>query len=393
MNLINTILTALRALRKNKLRSALTSVGIIIGVSSVIIMIGLGNSARITVRKKVFTYGENALSIQTNGKQKMSSIDVINLKKNYYSVKYISPFLKRGVLLKHKNKHMNSLLFGVGKDYIDIKGRKIKTGSIFSDRDVAKYARHAVIGTTVQIRLFAGKSALGKDIIINDVPFRVVGVLTKIGASFSGRDFDEVVLIPYTTAGTRIWGKREFSEVYLSTHSEDMVDYTANIVRKYLRRKFGIPSKKKDNITIFTSKDKLKMANEISGSLAILLAGIASISLFVGGVGIMNIMLVSVTERTREIGIRMAIGAKKRDIMNQFLIESVTLSSAGGLIGIVLGLLVYYLIIYMVKWPFIFSLYSVVISAVFAAAVGIFFGYYPSRKASSLKPIDALKFE
>ncbi|HON78551.1 MAG TPA: FtsX-like permease family protein, partial [Spirochaetota bacterium] len=204
---------------------------------------------------------------------------------------------------------------------------------------------------------------------------------------------DNLMVVPYTTCGVKLFNRRGFDEIYVATHTESMVDETVELVEQYFRRVHSIPHGSPNDFKIKTSKEKLKIANEISNTLSILLAGIASISLFVGGVGIMNIMLVSVSERTREIGIRMAIGAKRRDILLQFLIESVTLSSVGGVVGISLGLAIYYMIIYFVKWPFLFSPFSVLISFFFAFAVGIFFGFYPARKASNLKPIEALRYE
>jgi putative ABC transport system permease protein len=229
--------------------------------------------------------------------------------------------------------------------------------------------------------------------LIMNVPFKVIGSLIPIGQALSGRDFDNLLVIPYTTVQTKIIGAKTFDQINAATYTSEQVDDTVNNIREYFRRIHSIPAGKPDDFKIETSKEKLKQADYIANILAILLAFIASISLIVGGIGIMNIMLVSVSERTREIGIRMAIGAKKKDILMQFLIESVTLSSAGGVAGITLGLVIYFLIVTIVDWPFLFSPASVVVSFLFASSVGIFFGYYPAKKASDLKPIDALRFE
>lgn len=397
MNYKNLLITALRALTKNKMRSALTSIGIIIGISSVIVMIGMGNSARVEVREKIFTYGTNAMSINSEpswtGKW-FSEGDVIELKKNYYQIEKISPYLKeKYIIARYKNKTLRTDTEGVGEEYFDIKGKKVEKGRLLIQNDIATTAKVAIIGVTVYKELFNRKNPIGEQIILNGIPLTVIGVLEYTGESFGGRDFDNVVILPYSTFNVRFFNKRVFDEIYLKVKDESLMTEVEDIVIKYMRNKFSIPDGVKARFTVSTSKDKLKMANDISNALAILLAGIASISLFVGGVGIMNIMLVSVTERTREIGIRMAIGAKKKDIMLQFLIESVSLSMLGGIIGIILGLLVYGIIVYFVKWPFIFTLSSILVSVLFATAVGVFFGYYPSKRAAELKPIEALKYE
>ncbi len=397
MNINNTMKTAFKALNRNKLRSALTSIGIIIGVSSVIVMIGIGNSARVTVRDRVVTFGTNGISFKMKSPRGVTNSDIDNLLKSFYQIKYISPYLyqpSRNIIAKYSNKNMHVILEGVNNEFFKIKDSKLQAGRLFTDEDIFSTAKVAVIGTSVRNELFGSDDPVGKTFIVNNIPLKVVGMLEEYEEAFSGRDFNAVILIPYTTAMARFFdGITKYGEIYASALNENLIDEAKDILKKYFRRKYAIPDGKDDEFLINTSKDKLKMADDISRALAILLAGIASISLFVGGVGIMNIMLVSVTERTREIGIRMAIGAKKRDILYQFLIESVTLSSAGGIIGITLGLIIYYLIIYFVKWPFIFSFMSIIISVFFSAAVGIFFGYYPSKKASDLKPIEALRYE
>lgn len=250
-----------------------------------------------------------------------------------------------------------------------------------------------IIGNSVRTGIFGHINPIGKIILIQNIPFKVIGSLAEIGESFSGRDFDNLLVMPYTTAGIKIVGKKTLDQIYVAVHAENMIKETETGIRNYFRRVHSLSASSYDTFRIETSKEKLKLADYISTTLSYLLAGIASISLFVGGVGIMNIMLVSVSERTREIGIRMAIGAKRKDILMQFLVESVTLSSAGGAIGIAIGLIVYYFIVYFVSWPFLFSMISVIISFLFSSCVGIFFGYYPARKASKLAPIDALRYE
>ena len=392
MNIKNSFLSSVRALNKNKMRSALTSVGIIIGVSSVIIMVGMGSSARIAVKSKITTYGSNAMSIY-DSKRPFLNRDLDNLRA-LFQVKYITPVLYDTYIpTKYLSKNMLSRVFGVNVDFFRIKEWELLYGRYFTDLEIRSFAKVVIIGETVRQELFGTQNPIGRTIIIRNVPFKVIGVLVEVGQAFSGRDFDNLMVVPYTTCGVKLFNRRGFDEIYVATHTESMVDETVGLVEQYFRRVHSIPHGSPNDFKIKTSKEKLKIANEISNTLSILLAGIASISLFVGGVGIMNIMLVSVSERTREIGIRMAIGAKRRDILLQFLIESVTLSSVGGVVGISLGLAIYYMIIYFVKWPFLFSPFSVLISFFFAFAVGIFFGFYPARKASNLKPIEALRYE
>lgn len=397
MNYKNLLITALRALSKNKMRSSLTSIGIIIGISSVIVMIGMGNSARVEVREKIFTYGANAMSVSAESNKTgkwFSEGDLLELKKNYNQIEKISPYLKKkAVMARYQNSVLITDLEGVSEEYFDIKGKKNNRGRFLIANDINTTGKVAVIGMSVQKDLFKGRNPVGEQILIDNIPLTVVGVMEATGESLQGRDFDNIVIIPYSTFNIRIYNRRGLDELYIKASNEEAINDLEKKVLSYMRNKFSIPDGIADKFSISTSKDKLKMANDISYALSVLLAGIASISLFVGGVGIMNIMLVSVTERTREIGIRMAIGAKKRDIMLQFLIESVSLSVLGGLIGIILGLSIYGIIAYFVKWPFIFSISSILISVGFAAAVGVFFGYYPSKKAAELKPIEALKYE
>lgn len=393
MNMKNAILTATRAINKNKMRSGLTSVGIIIGVSSVIMMIGIGNSARVAVKDKVTTFGTNAMSIYEL-KKPVSPQDLDNLARLYFQVRYVTPIISRSdIVVKYQNKNMVTRISGVNNDYFRIKDWQLRYGRYFTDLEISSHDKVAVIGNTVRTRLFGYIDPVGKIIIVNRIPFKVAGSLIEMGQMFSARDVDNILILPYTTTQTRLSRSRIFDEIYVATHSEKMVDETVVLLKKYFRTVLETPPGQKDDFKIKTSKEKLKMAEYISQTLSILLAGIASISLIVGGVGIMNIMLVSVSERTREIGIRMSIGAKRKDIMMQFLIESFTLSSLGGIVGVGFGLSVYGLIVYFVDWPFIFSTASIFLSFFFAGSVGIFFGYYPARKAANLRPIEALRFE
>ncbi len=393
MNIQSALVTALRALSRNKMRSTLTSIGIIIGVSSVIIMIGIGNSARIAVRQRITSYGSNALSIYKSIKP-LNKRDIDNFNRMFPQIKYMTPIVyKSYIFAKYKNRLLFSRIHGVNNDFFKIRAWQLLYGRHFSRLEISSTAKVVVIGNTVRKELFGFIDPVGKIISINNIPFKIIGTLVETGESFSGRDFDNLLVMPYPTAQTKITGLKRFDQINIATHSPEMIDDLRNHLRDYLRRMNSLQRGAHDTFKIETSKEKLKIADDISKYLAILLAFIASISLIVGGVGIMNIMLVSVSERTREIGIRMAIGAKKNDILVQFLIESVTLSSAGGIAGIIFGLSVYYLIVSIVDWPFLFSITSVIISFLFACLVGIFFGYYPAKKAADLRPIEALRFE
>jgi putative ABC transport system permease protein len=398
MNIKNAIITAVRSLRRNKLRSLLTSIGIVIGVSSVILMIGLGSSARVEVKDKVANFGENGISIEVKpGGKKITYNDIATIKNEIYEIDKISPVCytsEKNGLIRYRNSVTHAKMWGVNNDYIVIKGRSIINGRSFTNEDIDTFAKVVIIGLTVKQNLFANRDPIGEQILYNGVPLQVIGVLNKAGVAFSGNDFDNEVIVPHTTANIRFFGRRDiYSEMLLSTKEESMLPEADTKLVKYFRTVHNLREGAEDDFWVKTSKEKLKMTEDITRALSFLLAGIASISLFVGGVGIMNIMLVSVTERTREIGIRMAIGAKRRDILFQFLIEAITLTSAGGAIGIMLGLIIYLIIVLVLKWLFIFSLMSVLISFIFSTAVGVFFGYYPARKASNLKPIEALKYE
>jgi putative ABC transport system permease protein len=393
MNIKSAIITAGRALNRNRTRSALTSIGIIIGISSVIIMVGITNSARIAVQKKLYTAGTNAISVY-NSARPLTERDMDDLKRMFPQIQYITPQIYQSpTSVKYKNRAINSRIYGVNNDFFYMMEYELQYGRYFTDIELISNDKVVVIGNTVRTEIFGHTNPIGEIILIMNVPFKVIGTLVSLGQALSGRDFDNLLVIPYTTVQRKVLGAKSFDTINAATYSSEQVDETVNNIKEYFRRVHSIPAGKPDDFKMETSKEKLKQADSITTLLQILAAFIASISLIVGGIGIMNIMLVSVSERTREIGIRMAIGAKKKDILMQFLIESVTLSSAGGIVGITFGLVIYFLIVTIVDWPFLFSPVSVIVSFLFASSVGIFFGYYPAKKASDLKPIDALRFE
>lgn len=391
MNYKNAIITALRALGRNKMRSSLTSVGIIIGVFSVIVMFGMGTSARIAIKEKLTAYGTNTIWV-IDKKRPITQQDISELKK-MEEIEYVSPYLQKGLILKYAGRYLKSEVRGINNDYFLIMNRYATQGRVFSDKESFQLAKVAVIGTVVAKKLFKGENPLGKIISVGNLPVKIIGIANEKGRAMTGHDFDNMVFLPFTTLNSRINQNRPLKSIFVSSSREENFQLAYLAVENFFRKRHNLEAEDDNAFKINSSQDKLKMANDISAAMVVLIAGIASISLFVGGVGIMNIMLVSVTERTREIGIRMAIGAKKSDIMMQFLIESTTLSLFGGITGITSGLIVYFLITWIVKWPFIVSVPAITISFLFAAMVGIFFGYYPSRKASNLKPIEALKYE
>ncbi len=392
MNLRNAFITAIRALGRNKMRSSLTSIGIIIGVFSVIVMFGLGSSARLAIKTKLSVMGTNTISVKDHLRP-ISERDIETLK-SFDEIAHITPrHNDANMVVRFQDSHIKTEVLGVSDDYFRIMERYAEEGRLFNERESYQIAKVAVLGKTVVRELYGGRNPVGTILILENLPVKVIGVLNEKGESMTGHDFDDMIFTPYTTYLRRIKNQTEITTLYISASSEDRFDAAYDRVLTFFRQRHNLQPDQDNKFYINSTREKLKMANDVSAAMVILLAGIASISLFVGGVGIMNIMLVSVTERTREIGIRMAIGAKKRDIMMQFLIESTTLSLAGGIVGIISGLIVYYSITVLVEWPFVFSPGSVLVSSLFAAMVGIFFGYYPSRKASDLKPIEALKYE
>lgn len=393
MNLQNSIIIALRALQRNKMRTALTSIGIIIGVSSVIIMVGLGNSARISVREKIHSFGTNAISMFVF-KKPFTIQELESMKRDIQEIQYMTPMNYFEFPVKYKNKNLIQQVFGVNNEYFNINDWSLETGSYFTLNEVRSFEKVVIIGSTIRKKLFDGEDPIGRVILINYIPFKVIGVLEEKGMAISGRDMDSIVIGPFTTMSVKLFGVDKIYSAVVSTYSETQIEDTKNKIIEYVKIQHGLTTEADmQDLRIMTSKQALSMAEQITGILTTLLGGIASISLFVGGIGIMNIMLVSVSERTREIGIRMAIGAKNRDIMMQFLVESILITSIGGTIGILLGVLLYLLIALASKQPFIFSMISVIVSFLFATLVGVIFGYYPAKKASNLNPIDALRHE
>ncbi len=395
MNIKYTFKVSILSLMKNKTRAFLTSLGVIIGVSSVIIIVGLSNSAQEVVKTKIYSYGTNAIRVRS-GDVLITERDIEELKKKYsYLIKYITPLNERLIReIRYEDKVLKKVrLHATAPEYFKIRDWMLLEGRYFSDIDMNNREKVIIVGKSLDDSLDPTKSLLDKTLVINNINFKVIGILEQKGTGFSGTDYDNIILMPWTTADVKIVRWNGFKEIYISVKSKYLINDMRDSLRDYFRKKNKLLPTQDDNFSVTTSEERLQMGDYITAALSYLMIAVAGISLFVGGLGIMNIMLATVNERVREIGIRLAIGAKQHDIMVQFLTESFSLSAGGGIIGIVFGVITYYIISVILKWPFVFSMFSIFISFTFASAVGIFFGYYPAKQASQLKPIDCLRHE
>ena len=400
-----TIRIALRALRRNKMRTALTMLGIIIGVGAVVAMVGIGSGAKAQVEAQIASLGENVILI-FSGSTTSSGIrtgwgsagtlkieDAEAIQREVPGVVAVSPEIRGTSQISAGNQNWMTQILGEGPDYFTIRQWPFKAGATFSEQDVRSANKVCVIGQTTARQLFGDSDPLGQIIRIKQVPFIVVGLLMPKGMSMMGSDQDDVVIMPYSSAMKRVMGQTMLRGINVQAESSKLLRQAQQQIISLLRQRHRIGAGRDDDFTARSQEDIAETATATSRILAVLLGSIAGVSLLVGGIGIMNIMLVSVTERTREIGIRMAVGAHGRDILLQFLIEAMTLSSLGGLIGIGLGILSSKLLSIFAEWPTMISPASLFLAFGFSAAVGIFFGFYPARKAAQLDPIDALRYE
>ncbi|MEI6350195.1 MAG: ABC transporter permease [Verrucomicrobiota bacterium] len=406
MKTASTFKIAFRALRRNKMRSILTALGIIIGVGAVIAMTGIGNGAKAQVESQIASLGQNVILIFSGsmspggvrsgygGAGTLKIEDALALGREVPAITVVSPEVRsNGVQVAAGNQNWGTQVLGESDDYFELRQWPFTAGASFTAQDVRSANKVAVIGKTVATQLFGNDSPLGQVIRVKNVPFVVVGVLASKGLSVMGTDQDDVIVIPYTSGMKRVMGATTLRGINVQVATpEDLVPVQQQII-SILRQRHNIRPGKDDDFTVRNQQEIAEAATATSRVMSLLLGAIASVSLLVGGIGIMNIMLVSVTERTREIGIRMAVGAHGRDILLQFLIEAVALSSMGGVIGIIVGLGTSQLLSALAEWPTLISISSIVIAFVFSAAVGIFFGFYPARKAASLDPIEALRYE
>ena len=407
MDLKMIIRVAFRALVRNKMRAALTMLGIIIGVAAVIAMVSIGQGAQASVQAQIEGIGTNLLFVSAgaqnvggvrsgtgdSGTNTLTVEDLDAVKREVPSVSMVTPAVNARSQLVAGNMNWNTSMQGVSEQYPEIRKWTVQSGTFFTDADVRSAARVIVIGQTIADSLFPGADAVGETLRVSSLPFRVVGVMARKGQDQQGRDQDDVAFAPYTTVQKKILGSPRLQIAYVSAISQDATYTAQQQITDLLRQRHKLTANEGNDFTVRNMTDIAEAANETNNTMTILLACIASVSLLVGGIGIMNIMLVSVTERTREIGIRMAIGARSSAVRSQFLIESIVLSLMGGFIGIVLGIIVSVAIPKLVGWPTLISSLAVIGSVIFSAAVGIFFGYYPARKAAALDPIEALRYE
>ena len=407
MNLLMIIRVAFRALVRNKMRAALTMLGIIIGVSAVIAMVSIGQGASASVQAQIESIGTNLLFVSAgaqnvggvrsgtgdSGTNTLTVEDLEAIKREVPSVSMVTPAINARSQLVSGNMNWNTSVQGVSEQYPEIRKWSVQSGTFFTDSDVRTAARVIVIGQSIADNLFPGMDAVGQTLRVSNLPFRVVGVMVRKGQDQGGRDQDDIAFAPYTTVQKKVLGNTRVQIAYVSAISEDATYTAQSQISDLLRQRHNLTSNEPDDFTVRNMTDVAEAANETSKTMTILLACIAGVSLLVGGIGIMNIMLVSVTERTREIGIRMAIGARSSAVRSQFLIESIVLSLTGGTIGILLGIGLSLAIPAMLGWPTLVSMMAIVGSVVFSVAVGIFFGYYPARNAAALDPIEALRYE
>ena len=400
----NITVVGLKAISRNKLRSFLTMLGIVIGVGCVIAVVAIGNGATKSVENTINSLGTNYIMIFPGastqsgariftGQSTLTPEDAEALKTEAPAVAYVSPTVRSAAQLVAGDLNWGTSIQGVSTDYPLIRSWNLSQGSFFTDQDVKAAAKVAVLGQTVVDNLFPNGDAVGQVIRIKNVPFKVVGVLEKKGGNIMGQDQDDTVVAPYTTVMKRLSGKTKIDMIQVSATSASQVQEAQDQISSVLRQRHRIPPSGDSDFQMRSQEEIAATQAQSMGTLKNLLLIIAGVSLFVGGIGIMNIMLVSVTERTREIGIRMAIGAKGRHVLLQFLFEAVTLAIVGGLIGVGLGVSASVVVRHFAGWPIVVTPESIALSFGVAAFVGVFFGYYPARKAARLDPIDALRYE
>lgn len=398
----NTIILALGEIRRNLMRSFLTVLGVVIGVAAVITMVTIGGGATLQVQQQIASMGTNLLML-TPGKrlgpgQATSNVpfkeaDAEAIAKEISSISAIAPVSSRSVIAIFGNQNWTTQVSGTDNQYFTVTNRKIRTGRQFSDSELRSGAAVCIIGETVRTKLFGGQDAVGEKIRLQKLSCDVIGILEAKGQSTMGTDQDDIVVIPLRAFQRRISGNQDVGLIQMSVREGSSTDKAIINISRLMRERRHLSSSDDDNFSVLDMKEITKMFTGTTQLLTALLSAVAAVSLLVGGIGIMNIMLVSVTERTREIGIRLAIGAAEGDVLKQFLIEAVVLSSLGGLLGIVLALAASYAGAHLMQVPFIFNPGINLLSFLFSAAIGIIFGYFPARRAAMLNPIDALRHE
>ncbi len=405
MNLSNLLKIALKALNNNKLRCFLTMLGIIIGVASVITMLAIGQGSKNSIKAQISEMGSNMIMIHPGNMQRggvrQSADDMQTLEVADYEaletlpgIAAISPSVNSGGQFVNGNNNYPSTMYGITPDYLEIRKLKVKDGAMFTEQDVKSAAKVCILGKTVVDNLFpGGEDPIGRVVRFGKIPMTVIGVLESKGTNSMGQDQDDVVLAPYTTVMKRVLAIDYIQGIFASAVNEDETEQTIESITEMLRSRHKLKDTDDDDFQIRSQQELSEMMNSTSDMMTVLLACIAGISLLVGGIGIMNIMYVSVTERTREIGLRMSIGARGIDILSQFLIEAVIISVTGGIIGIIVGVLASWLVTVIAHWPVYIQMYSVALSFAVCTVTGVFFGWYPAKKASNLDPIEAIRYE
>ncbi len=405
MRLGSTFKIAFRALRRNKLRSVLTALGIIIGVGAVIAMVGIGNGAKAQVEAQIASLGQNVILIFSGsttasgirtgwggaGTLKIEDADAI--RREVGGVTAVSEEVVSNTQVAAGNQNWFTRIYGESADYFDLRQWPLAEGAPFTAQDVRSANKVCVVGHTTATQIYGNDDAVGQILRIKNVPFTITGVLTTKGLSTQGVDQDDVVVMPFTSAMKRVSGGTTLRNINVQVGDAKQLSAAQQQIIDLLRQRHNISPGRDDDFTVRNQEEIAEAATATSRVMTLLLGAIAGVSLIVGGIGIMNIMLVSVTERTREIGVRLAVGAHGRDILTQFLIEAVSLSSVGGILGIILGVGASQFLSWRFNWPTLISIGSIVVAFLFSAAVGIFFGFYPAREAARLDPIDALRYE
>ena len=406
MNGTNLLKIALRALSNNKLRGFLTMLGIIIGVASVITMLAIGQGSKKSIQSQISEMGSNMIMIHPGAdmrggvRQDASSMETLKLA-DYEAIanntRYISacsPSVSSSGQVIYGANNYPSSIYGVNEDYMEIRKYSVAQGEMFTPQDIISSAKVCVIGKTIVDNIFTnGEDPVGKIIRFNKIPFKVIGVLTSKGYNSMGMDQDDLIIAPYTTILKRVLAITYLQGIYASALKEEYTEAAIDEISEILRQNHKLQSNDDDDFTIRSQEELSKMLNSTTDMMTILLACVAGISLLVGGIGIMNIMYVSVTERTREIGLRMSIGAKGRDILAQFLIEAILISVTGGLIGVIFGTGTSLIVNKLFMFPIYIQMWSVILSFAVCTVTGIFFGWYPAQKASDLDPIEAIRYE
>lgn len=405
MKLANLLKIALKALNNNKLRCFLTMLGIIIGVASVITMLAIGQGSKNSIKAQISEMGSNMIMIHPGNMQRggvrqsaddMQTLEVADYEalQSLPGIAAISPSVNSGGQFVNGNNNYPSTIYGITPDYLEIRKLKVKNGAMFTDHDIKSAAKVCILGKTVVDNLFPnGEDPVGRVVRFGKIPLTVVGVLESKGTNSMGQDQDDVVLAPYTTIMKRVLAIDYIQGIFASAVNEDQTEEVIDAVTETLRSRHKLKDEADNDFEIRSQQELSEMMNSTSDMMTVLLACIAGISLLVGGIGIMNIMYVSVTERTREIGLRMSIGARGIDVLSQFLIEAVIISVTGGIIGIVIGVLASWLVNVIANWPIYIQMYSVILSFAVCTVTGVFFGWYPAKKASNLDPIEAIRYE